>query len=82
MALAMSSGCATRATGSRAATWASLSARPSSPSRSHSDVAVVLGETTLTRTRGASSSARPRASASIAALMAPCSTALGTGRTE
>jgi hypothetical protein len=63
-----------------AATFSNKALRFAASMPAHSGVSIRPGETALTRT-GASSSARPRASDSNAALIAPCSTDVGDGRT-
>src|ERR1700675_2312171 len=80
MALATSSGWPTRLAGKRAAAPSYMLWRACSPSFDHSGVAINPGDTVFTRT-GDNSSARPRASASSAALIAPCNTELLLGRT-
>ena len=69
-----------RRIGNRSDTLANIASRSVSAMPAHNGVAISPGETAFTLI-GASSRARPRASASSAALTAPCRTVFADGRT-
>ena len=69
-----------RRIGNRSDTLANIASRSISAMPAHNGVAIIPGETAFTLI-GASSRARPRASASSAALTASCRTVFADGRT-
>ena len=79
-AFATSEDCPIRLVGNRSATLANIASRSVSAIPAHNGVAISPGETAFTLI-GASSRARLRASASSAALTAPCRTVSADGRT-